>query len=263
MHGPQLSNECQTSWMAEPKGALRFRMLPAGAGILCVAMLLPSCDKAQPPVARDAALSAPVASSGATASEPSKPFVFPPAKQTSLKEIPATVNRAKLSLPKDQWSKIDEWLQEVPGMPIELRGPTRRFLSDVTPTVACHVGDALSFSLNGKLDAKGAYVITSSLECLTKEGTTLKKIDWPIQPGLKRGEVVPFSIDEAFLVTCWAEGGGKLGVEVLTSPCAVPFPRQVRCAGEHATCRQTCKDDEACNQKCESNRLGCLDVCKK
>ncbi|MBI5534067.1 MAG: hypothetical protein HY898_15200 [Deltaproteobacteria bacterium] len=191
-----------------------------------------------------------------------KDFVFPAMSGLSARDLIPTVNRARKESPPGQEGKIDEWLQGF-KFPVEPIGPTKKFASDIG-SVLCHFRDkTLQCAIQAKIPEKHKFFVTSSLTCLNAKGEVVKKVDWESPAKSKRGELTELPVDEAFLTPCFAEGGAKIAVELLGSPCAVPFPHQVRCAGEYATCMQTIQGVEGGAQRCENNRLHCLDVCKK
>jgi hypothetical protein len=206
-----------------------------------------------------------IASARASAPEPpppSQPFDFPSASGLPPNQIIPTVNRAARESPPGQDNRIDEWLQGI-HVPVDLLGPTRRFASDVGG-LSCHYREKkLACAIAAKLSESAKFFVASSLQCLDATGHVLQKSDWKAPLEARRGERVGLPVDEAFLTACFDGGGVKLGVELLASPCAIPFPHQVRCAGEYATCRDTCKSSPTCDDRCETNRLRCLDVCKK
>ena len=192
---------------------------------------------------------------------PPKDFVFPAMSAAAPKQVIPIANRAAKESPPGQESRIDAWVQQF-KLPVVLVGPTRKFASEVGPLGCRFPSKSLQCSIPAKLGTANKYFVASSLSCLDDKGQVLKKADWEAPSKSKLGEKVELEVPESFLDPCLAEGGVKLGIELLGSPCAVPFPHQVRCAGEYDTCRQTCKGAEACLQRCESNRLDCLKICK-
>ena len=191
-----------------------------------------------------------------------KDFAFPAMSTLTPKQILPVVYQASKEPVPGQDAKIDAWLRDF-KLPVQVRGPTKKFASDFEPMV-CHYRDrTLLCVIAGKIAEASKFIVTSNLTCLNDKGEEIKKMDWEAPGKSKRGAKGDLEVPEKFLEPCLTEGGVKLGVEVLGSPCAIPFPHQVRCAGEYNTCRQTCKGVEACDQRCEANRLDCLKVCKK
>ena len=208
---------------------------------------------------------APVAASTQPSAQPTPSarlaFTFPAASGLPPGEIIPTINRAASNLPAGQDGRIDEWLRGI-SLAIELLGPTKKFASDFGTPQCRYVAKVMQCSITAKLAENSKFFVTAKLACIDKDGKQGKTVDWEAPAKSKRGELVELAIPEPFLTPCLTDGGTKLGIELLASPCAIPFPHQVRCAGEHTTCRQTCKADPSCATRCEANRLGCLDVCK-
>ncbi len=206
-----------------------------------------------------------IASAQAPASAPpapTTPFAFPSASGLPPSQIMPTVYRAERDSPPGQEDRIDQWLRGV-SVPAEMIGPTKRFASDLSPLTFRYEAKTVQCAIRGRLAPSAKFFVTASLSCLDDTGKTVKKTDWDSPAKAKRGELVDLPVDAAFVTQCLEGGGVKLGVELLGSPCAIPFPHQVRCAGEYNTCRETCAQSPECNERCETNRLHCLDVCTK
>jgi len=231
-----------------------------GLAALAITVALPiACKK------EESHLDKLIASATATASAPPipiAPFVFPAASGLPSGQIIPTVNRASRESPPGQDDRIDEWLRGV-TVPVDLLGPTKKFASEVGGLACRYREKKLECAIPAKLPTSAKFFVASSISCIDSSGKSLQKVDWDAPAKSRRGERVDLPVAEPFLTHCLTEGGVKLGVELLTSPCAIPFPHQVRCAGEYATCRETCKQSPTCEDRCETNRIGCLDVCKK
>ncbi len=217
------------------------------------------CDEAEALRPTPSTPPTPVKASNAPKQEP---FALPDPSTVKLEEIGPWVDRGRSKLPSKQIGKLDAWLKEAVHMPVEVRGESRKTLSE-TKELRCGYSDKLTCSFPGKLSTRAKYFVASTLLCVGKDNEVLKLSDWKIPPKTKRGQVVDLPVDETLLRTCWEQGGTSLRMEVVGSPCIVPFPRQVRCAGEYKTGLHRCKGVKACEQKADRNRRRCLSVCKK
>lgn len=193
--------------------------------------------------------------------EPEPPFALPAAREVPLQRVGEWVDRARAKLPANEVSKIDAWLREAVRMPVEVRGESRKTLSDTTP-LTCGYQEKMSCDFSGTLSEKAKHFVASTLLCMDKDDAILQRSDWKIEPNTPRGKVVKLPVDDGLLRQCWEKGGVSLRLEVVGMPCVVPFPRQVRCAGEYNTCLHRCKGEEPCEQTCDGNRRSCLAVCK-
>lgn len=202
------------------------------------------------------------ASASAEAPPKEKPFALPPAEEVELRMVGDWVDRARSKLPAKEVGKVDAWLKKAVQMPVGIRGESRNTLSD-TGKLTCGYEDKMVCSFPGKLSSKAKYFVASMLVCVDQNGTVVKRADWKIPADVKRDEVVPLPVDEGLLRECWEKDAESVRVEIVGSPCVVPFPRQVRCAGEYNTCLHRCKNTEACETRCDANRRKCLAVCKK
>lgn len=220
-----------------------------------VAVLPAGCDEPKP----QPELAAPSASVPSAPEE--KPFDLPDPKEVKLDRVGDWVDRARSKLPTKDIGKLDAWLGKAVRMPVEVRGESRKTLSE-TGELTCGYVDKLSCSFPGKLSKASKHFVASTMVCVDKDGAAVKRADWRIPRETKREEVVALPVDDGLLRGCWEQGGVSLRLEVVGSPCVVPFPRQVRCAGEYNTCLYRCKGSESCEQTCDVNRRKCLAVCK-
>jgi len=238
--------------------ALGHRSATAFAALFIVGVATTGCDDPKPKP------SATTANASATATTPPKeePFELPAADKVKLSLVGDWVDRARSKLPAKDVGKIDAWLKKVVHVPVEVRGESRKTLSD-SGELTCGYDKSMVCSFQGKLSAKAKHFVASTIACVDRNGTELKRSDWKIPPDIKRDEVVPLPVDDGLLRACWEEGGESLRMEVVGSSCVVPFPRQIQCAGEYNTCLHRCKGSESCEQLCDANRRKCLAVCKK
>lgn len=206
----------------------------------------------------------PVASTTASATEvlKEKPFELPNPEEVKLPTVGDWVDRALSKLPAKDMDKLDAWLKKAVHMPVQIRGESRKTLSD-TGELTCGYDDKLTCSFPGKLSSKAKHFVASTLACMDRNGTVVHRADWKIPAEIKRDEKVALPVEEGLIRTCWEKDGESMRIEVVASPCVVPFPRQVRCAGEYNTCIHRCKDVESCELRCDVNRRKCLAVCKK
>jgi hypothetical protein len=204
-----------------------------------------------------------IAAASATPPPPQeKPFVFPAASGLPPGQIIPVVNRAVQQFAPGQENRIDEWIRGV-SVPVVLLGPSEKFVSEVGPLTFRYREKQLESSFPAKFPATAKFFVDSSISCIDASGNVLEKTDWEQPSKARRGERVELPVPGTLVEHCLTAGGVKLGLAVLASPCAIPFPHQVRCAGEYATCRSACADERSCQKRCENNRLDCLDVCKK
>ena len=206
----------------------------------------------------------PVASSSAeveAVQEP--PFELPDPASVPLARVGDWVDRARARLPADQVEQIDAWLRKAVQVPVEIRGESRKTLSNVG-NLTCGYKEKMACSFPATLSKNAQHFVASTVVCIGKDGSTVRRADWKIDPNTPRDtKDVDLPVDDGLLRDCWEQGTEKLRMEVIGSPCVVPFPRQVRCAGEFSTCLHRCKGAESCEQICDANRSKCLSVCAK
>ena len=220
-----------------------------------VPLVLVACDDPKPPPSATATASA-------TAEAPKeKPFELPKTDEVKLPMVGDWVDRARSKLPAKEVGKLDAWLKKVVHMPVEIRGESRKALSE-TGELTCGYDDKMTCTFPGKLSSKAKYFVASTLVCVDRNGTVVHRADWKIPPDVKRDEVVGLPVDDGLMRECWSKDGESLRLELVGSPCVVPFPRQVRCAGEYNTCLHRCDNTESCELRCDVNRRKCLAVCK-
>lgn len=234
--------------------------LPRFAVSTLLGVLLPvalvACDDPKPkPTA------AATASASATEAPKEKPFELPAPDEVKLPTVGDWVDRARSKLPAKDVGKIDAWLKKVVRMPVEIRGESRKALSD-TGELTCGYDEKMTCTFPGKLSSKAKYFVASTVVCVDRNGSVVHRADWKIPADVKRDEVVALPVDDGLLRECWSKDAESLRLELVGSPCVVPFPRQVRCAGEYNTCLHRCKDAESCELRCDVNRRKCLAVCK-
>lgn len=199
--------------------------------------------------------------SATVSAPPPKPFELPPKGEVKLAQLGDWVDRARNKLPKDEMGKLDAWLKEVVHVPVEVQRESKRLLADVGE-ITCGYDTQLVCSFNGKLSKAAKYIVGSQLVCLDSGNKARHRADWKIPPLTKRGELLPLPVDGELMRKCFEAGGEKVRFELVGSPCVVPFPRQMRCAGEYSTCLHRCQDSDACEQICDKNRRSCLSLCR-
>jgi hypothetical protein len=192
---------------------------------------------------------------------PPAPFELPPKEDVKLTQVGDWVDRARNKLPKNDMGKLDAWLKEVVHVPVEVQRESKRLLTDVNE-VRCGYDQQMVCSFDGKLSKAAKYIVGSQLVCLDSGDKALQRVDWKIPPLTKRGEVLSLPINGELMRKCLEAGGVKVRFELVGSPCVVPFPRQMRCAGEYSTCLHRCEASDTCEQVCDKNRRSCLSLCK-
>ncbi|MCL2823192.1 MAG: hypothetical protein FWD57_04310 [Polyangiaceae bacterium] len=219
-------------------------------------MFTAGCDESKP-------VPAPVASASAAPETPQEPaFEFPDPEKVQLARVGDWVDRARSRLPEGELGKINDWLSKSVKVPVQVRGESRKTLLD-SGNLTCGYTEKLTCTFPAKVSEKALHFVASTVTCLGNDGASVKQSDWKIAPDTPRGKQVDLPIDDLFLRDCWDKGGETLRMEVIGTSCVVPFPRQVRCAGEFNTCLHRCKGAERCEQTCDVNRTNCLAVCPK
>ena len=212
---------------------------------------------------------APVASTSiAQQSEPEPAFALPDPDLTPLARVGEWVDRGRSKLPDSEVGTLDTWLRKAVQVPIEVRGESRKTLLDVG-NLSCGYKEKMTCTFPAKLSPKAQHFVASTVVCIghckspNKECEVVRRADWKIEPNTPRGQQVELPIDDGLLRECWEKGSEFLRIEAIGMSCVVPFPRQVRCAGEFNTCLFRCKGVESCEQVCDVNRTKCLSICGK